>query len=44
MVENYAELPKKSEVAITASQALEGWDKGDRLVELLREFDELLAR
>jgi uncharacterized protein YqcC (DUF446 family) len=44
MVENYAELPKKSEVAITASQAFAGWEKGDRLVELLRQFDELLAQ
>lgn len=44
MVENYAELPKKSEVSLAASQALEGWDQGARLVQLLREFDELLAR
>ena len=44
MVENYAELPRKSEVGITAGQAFAGWEKGDRLVELLRQFDELLAR
>lgn len=43
MAENYEELPKVSQVSPAAVRAFESWDKASRLINLLKEFDNLFA-
>jgi uncharacterized protein YqcC (DUF446 family) len=44
MAEDYEELPKMSRVSPAAVRAFEGWDKGSRLIVLLKEFDNLFVQ
>lgn len=44
IVENYAQLPKRSEIAPAARQQFADWDKSSRLLTLLEAFDDMLER
>lgn len=44
IAEDYVEFPKMSRVSPAAVRAFEDWDKADRLIDLLREFDNLFSQ
>ncbi|HEX6303334.1 MAG TPA: YqcC family protein [Anaerolineales bacterium] len=44
LIESYDEFPKMSQVSAAAVRAFDGWDKANRLIILLKEFDNLFTR
>lgn len=44
LVENYDDFPKMSQVSTAAVRAFDGWDKANRLIILLTEFDNLFTQ
>jgi uncharacterized protein YqcC (DUF446 family) len=43
MIQDYEDLPHTSQVGIAAESAFEDWDQGERLVQMLKEFDRLMS-
>lgn len=44
IAEEYEEFPKMSQVSTAAVRAFDGWDKANRLITLLKEFDNLFTQ